>query len=91
VDQKSPATPPPVIRGADPTRHALLQQSISQLPRVEDRLLALMWLLADSRGIVCEDGIRVPLSVTHESLAQMIGARRQTVNLGLWPSATEVC
>ncbi len=45
-----------VIRGADQTRHALLQQAISQLPRVEDRLLALMWSLADSRGIVRPDG-----------------------------------
>src|ERR1700761_9174446 len=72
-----------VIRGADQTRHALLQQAISQLPRVEDRLLALMWSLADSRGVVREDGVHVPLSVTHEALAQMIGARRPTVSLGL--------
>jgi CRP/FNR family cyclic AMP-dependent transcriptional regulator len=72
-----------VIRGADQTRHALLQQAISQLPRVEDRLLALMWSLADSRGIVREDGVYVPLSLTHQALAQMIGARRPTVSLGL--------
>jgi CRP/FNR family cyclic AMP-dependent transcriptional regulator len=72
-----------VIRGADQTRHALLQQAISQLPRVEDRLLALMWSLADSRGIVRGDGVHVPLSLTHETLAQMIGARRPTVSLGL--------
>jgi CRP/FNR family transcriptional regulator, cyclic AMP receptor protein len=72
-----------VVRGADQTRHALLQQAISQLPRVEDRLLALMWSLADSRGIVTENGIRLPLSLTHETLAQMVGARRPTVSLGL--------
>jgi CRP/FNR family transcriptional regulator, cyclic AMP receptor protein len=72
-----------VVRAADQTRHALLQQAISQLPRVEDRLLALMWSLADSRGIVREDGIYVPLSLTHKTLAQMIGARRPTVSLGL--------
>lgn len=72
-----------VIRGADQTRHALLQQAISQLPRVEDRLLALMWSLADGRGVVREDGVYVPLSLTHQALAQMIGARRPTVSLGL--------
>jgi CRP/FNR family cyclic AMP-dependent transcriptional regulator len=72
-----------VIRGAEQTRHAVLQQAISQLPRVEDRLLALMWSLADHRGIVGPDGVRVPLSLTHEALAQMIGARRPTVSLGL--------
>jgi CRP/FNR family cyclic AMP-dependent transcriptional regulator len=72
-----------VIRGADQTRHAVLHQAISQLPRVEDRLLALMWSLADGRGIVRENGVHVPLSLTHEALAQMIGARRPTVSLGL--------
>jgi CRP/FNR family transcriptional regulator, cyclic AMP receptor protein len=72
-----------VIRGAEQTRHAVLQQAISQLPRVEDRLLALMWSLADHRGIVGPDGVRVPLSLTHATLAQMIGARRPTVSLGL--------
>jgi CRP/FNR family cyclic AMP-dependent transcriptional regulator len=53
------------------------------LPRVEDRLLALMWSLADRRGTVRTDGVHVPLSLTHETLAQMIGARRPTVSLGL--------
>jgi CRP/FNR family transcriptional regulator, cyclic AMP receptor protein len=72
-----------VIRGADQTRHAVLQQAISQLPRVEERLLALMWSLADRRGVVREDGVHVPLSLTHEALAQMVGARRPTVSLGL--------
>ena len=72
-----------VIRGADQTRHALLQQAISQLPRVEDRLLALMWSLADRKGIVRGDGVYVPLALTHQMLAQMIGARRPTVSLGL--------
>jgi hypothetical protein len=55
VDSEVAGHGPPVIRGADLTRHALLQQSISQLPRVQDRLLALMWLLADSRGIASEE------------------------------------
>jgi CRP-like cAMP-binding protein len=70
-------------RGAQQTRHAILQKAISQLPRVEDRLLALMWSLADRRGIVRQDGIWVHLAITHDALAQMIGARRPTVSLGL--------
>jgi hypothetical protein len=68
-----------VIRGADQTRRALLQQAISQLPRVEDRVLALMWSLADRRGIVRGDGVYVRLSLTHETLAP----RHPTVSLGL--------
>lgn len=70
-------------RAAEQIRHALLQQAISQLPRVEDRLLALMWSIADRRGIVRPDGVWVSLPVTHATLARMIGARRPTVSLGL--------
>jgi CRP/FNR family transcriptional regulator, cyclic AMP receptor protein len=70
-------------RGAEQPRHALLQQAISQLPRIEDRLLALFWSIADRRGTVRPDGICVRLRVTHETLARMTGARRPTVSLGL--------
>ena len=70
-------------RAAAQERQALLQQAISQLPRVEDRLLALFWVLADRRGSVRSDGILVELPITHQSLAEMIGAQRPTVSLGL--------
>jgi CRP/FNR family transcriptional regulator, cyclic AMP receptor protein len=70
-------------RAAQQVHHALLQQAISQLPRVEDRLLALMWSIADRRGVVRGDAVWVHLPVTHATLAQMIGARRPTVSLGL--------
>ncbi|HLI60522.1 MAG TPA: Crp/Fnr family transcriptional regulator [Solirubrobacteraceae bacterium] len=70
-------------RAAQQIRHALLQQAISQLPRVEDRLLALLWSIADRQGVVRRDGVWVHLPVTHATLAQMIGARRPTVSLGL--------
>jgi CRP/FNR family transcriptional regulator, cyclic AMP receptor protein len=70
-------------RAAQQVRHALMQQAISQLPRVEDRLLALLWSVADRQGVVRGDGIWIHLPVTHATLAQMIGARRPTVSLGL--------
>ncbi len=70
-------------RGAQQTRHGLLQQAIGQLPRVEHRLLALLWSIADRRGVVRGEGVWVELPVTQETLAQMIGARRPTVSLGL--------
>ena len=58
-------------------------QAISQLGRVEDRLLALFWYLADRWGRVHSDGIRIELPLTHESIGRLIGARRPTVSLGL--------
>jgi CRP-like cAMP-binding protein len=70
-------------RAAQQTRNAFLQQAISQLPRVEERLLALLWSVADRQGIVRTDGIWVQLPATHDTLAHMVGAQRPTVSLGL--------
>ncbi len=58
-------------------------QAISQLTRVEDRLLALFWHLADRWGRVLSDGIQIDLPLTHETIGHLIGARRPTVTLGL--------
>jgi CRP-like cAMP-binding protein len=70
-------------RAAQQTRNAFLQQAISQLPRVEERLLALFWSIADRQGVVRPDGVWLELSATHETLAHMVGAQRPTVTLGL--------
>jgi CRP/FNR family transcriptional regulator, cyclic AMP receptor protein len=60
-----------------------IQMVICQLPRVDQRLLALMWLLAESWGRVTPAGTVLPLSLTHEALGELIGARRPTVTLAL--------
>lgn len=70
-------------RAAEQTREALLVQAISQLPRVDDRLLALFWSIADRVGIVAGEAVRIELPLTHGMLAQMIGAQRPTVSLAL--------
>lgn len=70
-------------RAAQQTRNAFLQQAISQLPRVEERLLALFWSIADRQGIVRPDGVWLGLPATHDTLARMVGAQRPTVSLGL--------
>jgi CRP/FNR family cyclic AMP-dependent transcriptional regulator len=57
--------------------------AICQLPRVEQRLMALMWHLADRFGKVTADGILMPLPLTHQALADLIGARRPTVSLAV--------
>ena len=60
-----------------------VQLVICQLPRVEDRVLAVLWLLAESWGHVTPAGVRLPLALTHETLGALIGARRPTVTLAL--------
>ncbi|HUE25664.1 MAG TPA: helix-turn-helix domain-containing protein, partial [Solirubrobacteraceae bacterium] len=52
-------------------------------PRVDQRLLAVMWLLAESWGRVTPAGTTLPLSLTHDALGALIGARRPTVTLAL--------
>ena len=59
------------------------QLVICQLPRVDQRVLAIMWLLAESWGQVTPGGVRLPLALTHETLGAMVGARRPTVTLAL--------
>ena len=59
------------------------QLVICQLPRVEQRVLAMMWLLAQSWGQVTTGGIRLPLALTHETIGALVGARRPTVTLAL--------
>ena len=59
------------------------QLMICQLPRVDERLLALMWLLAESWGQVTRAGTLLPIGLTHAALGGLIGARRPTVTLAL--------
>jgi hypothetical protein len=55
-------------------------QAISQLTRVERRLTALFWHLAERWGRVSRDGVIVPLALTHQLLGQLVGARRPRVS-----------
>ena len=55
-------------------------QAVSQLTRVDRRLLAVMWHLAERWGRVSRDGVVVPLALSHRILGQLVGARRPTVS-----------
>jgi hypothetical protein len=58
-------------------------QAISQLTRVDRRLRALFWHLAERWGRVSGEGVIVPLALTHRILGQLVGARRPTVSTAL--------
>jgi hypothetical protein len=60
-----------------------VQLAICQLPRVEERLLALMWWLAESWGRVTSVGTLLPVAMTHDVLGALVGARRPTVTLAI--------
>ncbi len=71
------------VRLGDQHQRLAAQLVICQLPRVEDRLLTLMWLLAETWGRVTASGTVLPISLTHDTLGELIGARRPTVSLAL--------
>jgi CRP/FNR family transcriptional regulator, cyclic AMP receptor protein len=58
-------------------------QAIAHLTRVDDRLLALLWCLAERWGRVVPGGVLVSLRLSHRTLAGMIGARRPSVTTAL--------
>jgi hypothetical protein len=67
----------------DQLQRLTAQLVICQLPRVEDRVVGILWLLAESWGHVTPGGVRLPLALTHETIGALIGARRPTVTLAL--------
>ncbi|HEX6388566.1 MAG TPA: helix-turn-helix domain-containing protein, partial [Solirubrobacteraceae bacterium] len=70
-------------------RWLTLQLAISDLRRVDDRLLLFFWHVADRWGRVGPDGVAVALPVTHEMLAQLVCAQRPTVTTALKRLAAE--
>jgi CRP/FNR family transcriptional regulator, cyclic AMP receptor protein len=58
-------------------------QAISQLNRVDRRLLALFWHLAERWGRITAEGVVVPLTLSHRMLGQLVGARRPTVSTAI--------
>jgi CRP/FNR family transcriptional regulator, cyclic AMP receptor protein len=72
-----------VGRVAQRARYLALTQAVTHLPRASSRLLILFWLLAERWGKVGPDGIHIPLPLTHEVLATLVGAQRPTVTLAL--------
>jgi CRP/FNR family transcriptional regulator, cyclic AMP receptor protein len=64
-------------------RTLAFQRAIGQLPRVDDRLLVLLWSLAERWGRVGPQGVRLGLNLPHRTLATLVGARRPSVTTAL--------
>src|SRR3954467_5767099 len=57
--------------------------TISSMPRVDARVQALFWHLADRWGRVTLDGVVVPVGLTHEMIGRLVGAHRPSVTTAL--------
>lgn len=64
-------------------RAASLMLALRTLPRVEDRVLAALWLLAERMGHVTSEGVTVRLPLRQADVGAIAGARRPTVNVTL--------
>jgi CRP/FNR family cyclic AMP-dependent transcriptional regulator len=64
--------------------HALaVALAITHHQRVDDRVLLTLWHLAERWGRVLPDGIAVPLPLSHQRLADLVGAHRPAVTSAL--------
>ncbi len=70
--------------------HALaVALAIAHHQRVDDRLQLTLWHLAERRGRVHPDGIVVPLPLSHQRLAHLVGAHRPSVTTAMGQLARE--
>jgi CRP-like cAMP-binding protein len=57
--------------------------AVSAMPRLDERLLTLLWALADRWGRVGHEGTAVALPLTHATMARLVGAQRPSVTSAL--------
>jgi hypothetical protein len=72
-----------VRRCSERAEAVAIQRSITAHVRVDVRVLAYLWHLADRWGVVTPGAIRLDIPLTHAVLARLVGARRPTVTTAL--------
>ncbi len=70
-------------RVADQQHRLAVHGAICQLPRSEQRTMAILCHLASRTGTVTPDGVLLRRPLSHQQIADLIGARRPTVSLAL--------
>jgi CRP/FNR family cyclic AMP-dependent transcriptional regulator len=70
-------------RGTRRAHSLAVALAIAHRQRVDDRLLLTLWHLAERWGRVGPDGIAVPLPLSHQRLADLVGAHRPSVTTAM--------
>jgi CRP-like cAMP-binding protein len=65
------------------SRRLAVSAAIANTVGVEDRLLLLLWQLTELWGRKSPEGAVLALRLSHQTLADLVGARRPTVTLAL--------
>jgi CRP/FNR family cyclic AMP-dependent transcriptional regulator len=72
-----------IARCAERAEAVAIQRSITAHVRVDVRVLAYLWHLADRFGVVVPGAVKLDIPLTHAVLARLVGARRPTVTTAL--------
>jgi CRP/FNR family cyclic AMP-dependent transcriptional regulator len=70
-------------RGTRRAHNLAVALAISHHQRVDDRLMLTLWHLAERWGRVRRDGVVVPLPLSHQRLADLVGAQRPSVTTAM--------
>jgi hypothetical protein len=70
-------------RGTRRAHHLAVALAISHHQRVDDRLMLTLWHLAERWGRVAPEGIVLPLPLSHQRLADLVGAHRPSVTTAM--------
>jgi hypothetical protein len=70
-------------------RNLAVEMAIVHYPDVRRRLLLVLWHLADRWGQVTPEGVRIPLRLRHQLLADLVAARRPSVSSALTKLTSE--
>jgi CRP-like cAMP-binding protein len=70
-------------RALSRSRRIAVSAAIANTVGVEERLLLLLWQLTELWGRKTRGGAVLPLRLSHQTLADLVGARRPTVTLAL--------
>jgi CRP-like cAMP-binding protein len=65
------------------SRWLAVRLAIASTTKIDERLLLFFWHAAGRWGRVTPEGLVVPFSLTHEALAEIVGARRPSVTTAL--------
>jgi CRP/FNR family transcriptional regulator, cyclic AMP receptor protein len=70
-------------RGTRRAHSLAVSLAIAHHQRVDDRLMLTLWHLAERWGRVGPDGVAVPLPLSHQRLADLVGAHRPAVTTAM--------
>jgi CRP/FNR family cyclic AMP-dependent transcriptional regulator len=72
------------------TERLMARLSLVHRQRVEERLLLVLWEVAERWGKVTPDGVLVPIPLRHHQLAALVASLRPSVTLALQRLAARV-